>query len=121
MSQSGPSLCDPETSSEPFAVKTGHPRFKMSQRQGSKRTQLSILKHQLGMEAISQAAQIWESCIYTAEDDSRIIKPLNSCNILKMQEERDFVRDHLGPALEACASCMTGEQEQLSNAVRQRI
>jgi len=30
-----------------------------------------------------EAAQIWESCIYTAE------------------EERDFVRDHLGPALEA--------------------
>jgi len=29
-----------------------------------------------------EAAQIWESCIYTAE------------------EERDFVRDHLGPALE---------------------
>lgn len=30
-----------------------------------------------------EAAQVWESCIYSAE------------------EERDFVRDHLGPALEA--------------------
>jgi len=39
--------------------------------------------HGLTVQNEAKAVQIWESCVYTAE------------------EERDFVRDHLGPALHA--------------------
>ncbi|CAE7734029.1 unnamed protein product [Symbiodinium sp. CCMP2456] len=51
-------------------------------RRAGKSEALRVLLHCRALNE-PQAAQIWESCIYTAE------------------EESDFVRDHFGPALEA--------------------